>query len=195
MNLRAGIALFCCDKNISTLIYLQESNLNTSDWLWDPANSPCHKFCNGFIRKMPHLVTTKDNEHPRTGHEGPEREQRYSSTLSLTSALEAGGWSTPHLGRFTTGKENRYPFHRRLGGPKGRYGQARKISPPKGFDPRIVQPQRVVTPTTLSRPTFGHSTGTNVALDLTIAVWRETLNMTFDNPTPHMAHMNEQKIA
>ena len=26
----------------------------------------------------------------RTGHEGPEGEQRYSSTLSLTSALEAG---------------------------------------------------------------------------------------------------------
>jgi hypothetical protein len=29
--------------------------------------------------------------HPRKGHEGPEREQKYSSTLSLTSALD-GGW-------------------------------------------------------------------------------------------------------
>jgi hypothetical protein len=29
--------------------------------------------------------------HPRTGHEGPEGEQRYSCTLSLTSALDVGG--------------------------------------------------------------------------------------------------------
>ena len=28
--------------------------------------------------------------HPRTGHEGPNRGQRYSSTLSLTSALDWG---------------------------------------------------------------------------------------------------------
>jgi len=42
--------------------------------------------------------------HPRTGHEGPEVE-RYSSTLSLTSALGGGGWSTPRPGRFTTGKD------------------------------------------------------------------------------------------
>jgi len=27
----------------------------------------------------------------RTGHEDPEEEQRYSSTLSLTSALDGGG--------------------------------------------------------------------------------------------------------
>jgi len=28
----------------------------------------------------------------------------YSSTLSLTYALDEGWWSTPRLGRFTTGK-------------------------------------------------------------------------------------------
>ena len=34
----------------------------------------------------------KGKGHPRTGHEGPEVEQRYSSTLSLTLALdEVGG--------------------------------------------------------------------------------------------------------
>ena len=35
-----------------------------------------------------------DNEgkfHPRTGHEGPEWEKRYGSTLSLTSALHGLG--------------------------------------------------------------------------------------------------------
>jgi hypothetical protein len=29
----------------------------------------------------------------------------YSSTLSLTSALDGGGWSTPRPGRFTPGKD------------------------------------------------------------------------------------------
>jgi hypothetical protein len=29
----------------------------------------------------------------------------YSSTLSLTSALDGGGWSTPRSGRFTPGKD------------------------------------------------------------------------------------------
>ena len=33
-----------------------------------------------------------------------------------------------------------YLLYRRLGGPQGRSGQARKISPPPGFDPRTVQP-------------------------------------------------------
>ena len=40
---------------------------------------------------------------------------------------------------FTPGK-TRYPLYRRLGGPQGRTGQVRKISPPPGFDPRTVQP-------------------------------------------------------
>ena len=39
--------------------------------------------------------------HPRTGHEAPAREWMYSSTLSSTSALDSGGWSTPGPGRFT----------------------------------------------------------------------------------------------
>ena len=32
-----------------------------------------------------------------------------------------------------------YPLYRRLGGPQGRSGQVRKISPPPEFDPRTVQ--------------------------------------------------------
>ena len=34
----------------------------------------------------------KGKVHPRTGHEGPEGEQRYSYTPSLTSALDGGGY-------------------------------------------------------------------------------------------------------
>ena len=37
----------------------------------------------------------KGKVHPSTGHEDPEGEQRYSSTLSLTSALGGREWSTP----------------------------------------------------------------------------------------------------
>ena len=36
--------------------------------------------------------------------------------------------------------KTRYPLYRRLGGPQGRSGQVRKISPPPDFDPRTVQP-------------------------------------------------------
>ena len=37
-------------------------------------------------------------------------------------------------------KETRYPLYIRLGGPQGRSGGLRKISPAPGFDPRTVQP-------------------------------------------------------
>ena len=47
----------------------------------------------------------KGKVHPRTGHEGPDMEQTYSSTLPSTSALDGGGCSTPRLGRFTPGKD------------------------------------------------------------------------------------------
>jgi len=82
----------------------------------------------------------KGKGHSTTGHEGPEGEQKYSSTISLTSVLDGGGWSAPRPGRFTPGKETRYPLHRRMGGPHGRSGRVWKISPTSGFDPRIVQP-------------------------------------------------------
>ena len=37
-------------------------------------------------------IKIKDKVLPWTGHEGPEWEQRYSSTISLNSALDEGGW-------------------------------------------------------------------------------------------------------
>jgi hypothetical protein len=40
--------------------------------------------------------------------------------------------------------KTRYPFCRRLGGPQGRSGWLRKISPPPGFDPRTVKTGRVL---------------------------------------------------
>jgi hypothetical protein len=61
------------------------------------------------IRVLKNCILTvgkgKGKVHPRTGHEGPEGEKMYSSTLSLTSVLDGGGWSTPHSGHFTPGND------------------------------------------------------------------------------------------
>jgi len=47
----------------------------------------------------------KGKVHHRTGQEGPEKEQIYNSTLSLTTALGGDGWSTPFSGSFSPGKD------------------------------------------------------------------------------------------
>ena len=72
----------------------------------------------------------------------PRRHLRWvevSSTLSRTSALDGVGVSPTPRPLLHPGK-TQYPFYGRLGGPLGRSGQVRKISPPPGFDPRTVQP-------------------------------------------------------
>jgi hypothetical protein len=61
----------------------------------------------------------KGKVYPRTGHEGPEGEQRYNSTLSVTSTPDAVGWLTPQFGRFNPCKETRY---RNMGGSQGLSG-------------------------------------------------------------------------
>ena len=61
--------------------------------------------------RLINMIKGKDNGKgkgkalPITGHEGPEGEQMYSSTLPLTSAQDGGGWSAPSPGRFTPGKD------------------------------------------------------------------------------------------
>ena len=77
--------------------------------------------------------------HPRTGHEGPEGEQRYRSTLSLTSVLDGVGGQRLAPAALPPGK-TRYPLYRRLGRPQGWSGRVRNISPPPEFNPRTVQP-------------------------------------------------------
>jgi hypothetical protein len=56
----------------------------------------------------------KSKVHPKTCHEGIQGEYRLSSTLSLFSALDSVGWSTPRAGRFT-----QYRLYRKLGGGLG----------------------------------------------------------------------------
>ena len=62
----------------------------------------------------------------------------YSFTLSLTSALDGVGGQR-HAPTALPPGNTRYPLYGRLGGPKGRSGRGRNVSPPPGFDPRTVQ--------------------------------------------------------
>ena len=59
----------------------------------------CH-LCRIIVRIVP--GKRKGKGLPSQGHEGPEG-VTYIATLSLISALDVGGWSTPRLGRFTPG--------------------------------------------------------------------------------------------
>jgi len=56
----------------------------------------------------------------------------------LTSTVEGGERLASRPGRILPPGKTRYPLYRRLGGPQGRSGQVRKISPPPGIDPRTV---------------------------------------------------------
>jgi len=58
----------------------------------------------------------------------------------MTTALEGGEGSASRPGRSLPPGKTRYPLYRRLGGPQGRSGHVRKISPPPGFHSRTVQP-------------------------------------------------------
>jgi hypothetical protein len=93
----------------------------------------------------------KGKVHLRTGHECPEGEQKYSPTISLTSALDWGRRLTPRPGHFTPGKDL-VPNVQEAGWPPGSFWTVRKTSPSPGFDPRTVQP--VAIPTTLPGPPF-----------------------------------------
>jgi hypothetical protein len=85
-----------------------------------------------------HYLTCTGKVHPGTGHERPEV-KRHSYTLSLTPALDGVGGPRHAQTALPPGMP-RYPLYRRLGGPQGRSGRVRKISPPLGFDPRKAKP-------------------------------------------------------
>jgi hypothetical protein len=58
----------------------------------------------------------------------------------MTTALEGDEGSATRPGRSLPPEKTRCPLNRRLGGPQGRSGQVRKISPSPEFDSRTVQP-------------------------------------------------------
>ena len=85
--------------------------------------------CNGLAYKR--------NFYAVRAHESPKLGKRYSSTLSLTSAVYVGGLSTPRLGRFTSG-DDPIPIVQEAGwGGLDRRGNSRPhwISIPRLADP------------------------------------------------------------
>ena len=61
-----------------------------------------------------------------------------SSSLSLTSALDGGGWSVPFPRRFPPPRE-KYGFHC----IRGPVWTGAENLPPPGIDPRTIQPVEV----------------------------------------------------
>ena len=85
----------------------------------------------------------------------------------MTMALEGGEGSASRPGRYLPSRKTRYPLYRRLGGPQGRSGQVRKISPPPGFDPPTVQARsQSLYPATLPGPPHDSNLDQN-----TIRIW------------------------
>jgi len=85
------------------------------------------------------LVVLKGKVRPVTRHGVSEGELNYSSSLSLTSALDGGVWLTPRPGDFIPGKDTA-PIYTKLGRTKARFGRVQKILPSTGFDTRTVHP-------------------------------------------------------
>jgi len=68
------------------------------------------------------------------------RGSRGITLLFLDHGTRRGEVSASRPGRSLHPGKNRYPLYKRLGGPQGRSGQVRKISPLQEFDSRTVHP-------------------------------------------------------
>ena len=83
-----------------------------------------------------------------TIQQATKAQKGYSFTLSATSALDGGGWSTPRPGRCTPKKRSGTHCIGGRMGPRAALYECGKSRSPPGFDPQTVQP--VAIPTTLS---------------------------------------------
>ena len=82
----------------------------------------------------------KGKHFPRTGYEGPEWKQTYSSSLPLTSELDGVGGQRHASTALPLGKR---PGTHCIGGwvgPRAGLDGRGKSRQPPGFDPRTVQP-------------------------------------------------------
>jgi len=79
----------------------------------------------------------KGEVHPGTDYESPEREYMCSYVLSLTSARDGGGRSTPCPGCFTPKKDS-IPFVEELGCTAGLVWTGAENRAPTGIRFRIV---------------------------------------------------------
>jgi hypothetical protein len=120
-------------------------NVGTQNWKQFSsmlASQPCNLYSTRYPILIPcSILVGKGKGSPYNRPWGPKRGSRGIVIPVREPRHEEGmGWVAPRPGRFTPGKETRYPLYRRLGGPQGQSGRMRKISPPPGFDPQTVQP-------------------------------------------------------
>ena len=111
-----------------------------------------------FVPSRCHIVSVKAKGkrkfHPRTGHECREGEQRYSPTLSLTSALD-GEWVINATPRPLQPRERKpVPIVQEAKWEEEPVWKSAEIFAPTGIQcPYLSTPQRVAIRTTSSRPT------------------------------------------
>jgi len=102
-----------------------------------PTHYKC--ICNVALAKPPERLKHVGKVHPRTVHEGPDREQMYRFTFLWPRCCMGVGSQRHDPAALPPGR-TRYPLNRRLGGPQARSRRVRKMSPTLGFDPWTVQP-------------------------------------------------------
>jgi hypothetical protein len=92
--------------------------------------------------------------HSITGQEGPQGEQKYTSTLSLTSVLDGRGWLTPIPSRFTPHPNKINGTHCTGGwvGPGAGLDRCRKFRPHRDSIPGPSSPWPVTIPIMLPGP-------------------------------------------
>jgi hypothetical protein len=87
-----------------------------------------------------HCVFQKSKAVPLHTMVAPGGERIYSSYSFLTSALDGCEWSALRHGRaLSRGKDPRYPFYRRVGGPQNRFGHrgyGKILFPLSGIEPQ-----------------------------------------------------------
>ena len=82
-----------------------------------------------------------------------------------------------------------YPLYRRLGGPQGRSGQVRKISPQPGFDPQTVQPVGSRYTDWATRPTLMQWNCVNTKIvHLLVKCYRLLQNVSYCLPVDTSSH-------
>ena len=84
------------------------------------------------------MVNGKRKGHPITGHEGPDGEYRFSSSLYLTLELNVGGRSKPGPGLLNPGKDP-VPIVQEAEWAPGPIWQCVENLAPTELDPRTVQ--------------------------------------------------------
>ena len=84
------------------------------------------------------VIFSKSSPYNRPRRPGGWIEVQLNSSFNLGARWGVGGQH--HAPAALPPEKTRYPLYKRLGGPQGRSGRVRKISPSPGFDSRTPQP-------------------------------------------------------